>query len=269
MSTHSECPVQEPETPTIRVDGLRFAYTGEEVLHGVSFVVHRREVTGLIGPNGAGKSTTLKILTGILPPAKGQVEVEGFSLPRQAFELKQRVGYVPEAADLYETLSAQEFLELSGRLHELEEPSLQARITALLGGFELVDERHQRLGSYSKGMRQKVLIAAALIHDPSMIVLDEPLTGLDANAAVLVKGLLLSLAAQGKTVLYSSHVLDVVERMCRRVLILDRGTLIADGSPEELMASMQEHTLEDVFRQVTHAESVEPRIAKILQGLRT
>ena len=251
----------------IRVDGLRFAYGGAEVLHGISFDVRRGEVTGLLGPNGAGKSTTLRIITGILQPGAGVVEVEGFVLPRQAFELKQRIGYVPEAAELYETLSAQEFLELCGRLHEIEERPLQIRIDAMLDAFGLSDERRQRLGTYSKGMRQKVLIAAALLHDPLLIVLDEPLTGLDTDAAALTKSLLASLAAQGRTVLYSSHVLDVVERVCARVLILNRGELIADGSPEALKAATRGSTLEEVFREVTHSQSVEPRIARILDGL--
>ena len=150
----------------IRVENLRLSYPGVEVLHGLTFTVNRGEVTGLIGPNGAGKSTTRRILTGMLEPSDGSVGVEGCMLPRQAFELKQRIGYVPEAAELYETLSAQEFLELCGRLHEIEEPALQTRIASLLTGFDLEDERNQRLGTYSKGMRQKVLIAAALVRRP-------------------------------------------------------------------------------------------------------
>ena len=256
------------DDPAIRVDGLRFSYVTGEILHGISFDVRRGEVTGLVGPNGAGKSTTLRILAGILQPASGRVVVDGCALPGQALELKKHIGYVPEAAELYETLTAQEFLELCGRLHEIEEASLQARIAALLGGFDLEDERNQPLGTYSKGMRQKALIAAALVHDPSLVILDEPLTGLDANAAALVKGLLASLAAQGKTVLYSSHVLDVVERVCARVLILDRGAIVADGSPDALMAASSGRTLEAVFRDLTHAERVEPRVAQMLDSLR-
>jgi ABC-2 type transport system ATP-binding protein len=252
----------------ITVEDLRFGYDGLEVLHGISFSIGRGEVTGLLGPNGAGKSTTLKILTGILQPRSGRVEVEGCALPSQAYELKQRIGYVPEAAELYETHSALEFLEMCGRLHEIEERSLQLRIDALLEAFGLSGQRRQRLGAYSKGMRQKVLIAAALIHDPALILLDEPLTGLDIDAAVLTKGLLAALAARGKTVLYSSHVLDVVEKVCARVLIIDRGSLIADGSPEELKSTIHKGSLEDVFREVTHAESVEPRITAIIEGLR-
>lgn len=253
---------------SIRVNSLHFTYGSAEVLHGLSFTVRRGEVTGLLGPNGAGKSTTLRILIGILEASSGTVEVEGLSLPAQAFEVKQRVGYVPEAAELYDTLSAQEFLELCGRLHNLDEVLLQRRIEAMLDGLGLLDERLQQLNTYSKGMRQKVLLASALVHDPDVVVLDEPLSGLDADAAVLVKRLLSALAAQGKTVLYSSHVLEVVERVCARVLILDHGTLIADGSPSALMTSTHEQTLEDVFRRVTQADDVEPRLIRILDGLR-
>jgi ABC-2 type transport system ATP-binding protein len=257
----------EDHAVTIRVDGLRFAYGGAEVLHGLTFEIRRGEVTGLLGPNGAGKSTLLRILVGILQARTGVVQVAGFSLPEQAFDLKGTLGYVPEAADVYEALCGQEFLEFCGRLHGIEEESLQARIEAVLDGFGLLDDRLQRLGAYSKGMRQKILISAALLHNPSLIVLDEPLTGLDADAAVLVKRLLATFAEQGKTVLYSSHVLDVVERVCARVLILDRGVLIADGSPDELKASTHERTLEDVFRQVTRSDDVAPRIARIMEGL--
>jgi ABC-2 type transport system ATP-binding protein len=253
---------------SIHVENLRFGYDGAEVLHQVSFAVHRGKVTGLLGPNGAGKSTTLKILTGILKFRDGRVEVEGCALPDQAFEVKKRIGYVPESADLYESISALEFLELCGRLHEIEERTLQARIDALLEGFGLSSQRRQRLGSYSKGMRQKVLISAALLHDPSVIILDEPLTGLDVESVMMTKDLLASLAASGKTVLYSSHVLDVVERFCDRVLIIDKGRLIADGSPDELKSQTHESSLEGVFRDMTHAASSEPRVARIIETLR-
>jgi ABC-2 type transport system ATP-binding protein len=254
---------------SIRVSGLRFGYDGAEVLHGISFEIRPGEVTGLLGPNGAGKSTTLKIITGILKFSQGQVEVEGHGLPDEAFEVKKRVGYVPESAELYESISALEFLELCGRLHEIEERALRSRIDALLESFGLSGQRRQRLGSYSKGMRQKVLISAALLHYPSVIIMDEPLTGLDVESALMTKDLLASLASAGKTVLYSSHVLDVVERFCDRVLIMDHGNIVADGSPDELKARSHENSLEGVFRGVIHTESAEPHIAKIIEALRT
>lgn len=254
---------------SITVEGLRFGYERTEVLHGISFALQRGQVTGLLGPNGAGKSTTLKILTGILQSREGRVVIEGFELPQQSREAKMRLGYVPESAELYETISALEFLELCGRMHEIEEPVLQHRIDVLLESFGLSGQRRSRLGSYSKGMRQKVLLSAALVHDPGVLILDEPLSGLDVESAMMTKDLLASLAARGKTVLYSSHVLDVVERFCDRVLIIDQGAIVADGSPQELKAKAQEASLEGVFRGVTHAESAEPRVRQIIEALRS
>jgi ABC-2 type transport system ATP-binding protein len=256
-----------PSDAAIHVEDLCFSYGATDVLHGLTFSIGRGEVTGLLGPNGAGKSTTIKILTGILEARSGCVEVDGLRLPGQSVELKRRIGYVPEAADLYESLSAQEFLELCGRLHDLDDRTLAARIEALLTSFDLIDQRLAALGSYSKGMRQKVLISAALLHNPAIVFLDEPLTGLDVESAVLVKSLLAALATQGRTIVYSSHVLDVVERICTRVLIVDKGRLIADGSPEALKTQAHETSLEAVFRDLTDAESAEPRVAQILQGL--
>jgi ABC-2 type transport system ATP-binding protein len=253
--------------PAIHVEGLRFRYDGAEVLHGISFDILAGEVTGLLGPNGAGKSTTLKILTGILKAPEGIAEVEGYKLPQEAFEVKKRIGYVPESSELYESLSAVEFLELCGRLHEVEEGILQARLGVFMETFGLSRQKRNRLGSYSKGMRQKVLISAALLHDPSVLILDEPLTGLDVESVMLTKSLLTALAANGKSVLYSSHVLDVVERFCARVLIIDQGKLIADGSPEELKTRTNEANLEGVFRGLTHAVDAEPRIRNIIDIL--
>src|SRR5579883_1368895 len=172
-------------TTAIHVENLTFRYDGAEVLHGISFDITGGQVTGLLGPNGAGKSTTIKILTGILRPMQGTVEVAGYALPQEGVEVKKRIGYVPEAADLYESLSALEFLELCGRLHEVEESLLQSRINVFLENFGLSGQKRSRLGSYSKGMRQKVLISAAMLHDPSILILDEPLTGLDVESMMM------------------------------------------------------------------------------------
>jgi ABC-2 type transport system ATP-binding protein len=259
--------VRRQTQTAIHVEGLRFGYDRGEVLHGISFDVRHGEVTGLLKPNGAGKSTTLKILTGILQFREGLVEIAGLQLPESAWQVKKRIGYVPESAELYETLTALEFLQLCGRLHEIEEPVLQTRIDAFLESFGLAAQRRNRLGSYSKGMRQKILISAALLHDPAVIILDEPLTGLDVESAMMTKDLLASLAGRGKTVLYSSHVLDVVERFCDRVIIIDHGAIVADGSPSELKAKTQEASLEGVFRDLTHAESAEPRVRQIIEAL--
>ena len=192
----------------------------------------------------------------------------GLPLPEKAIGVKQIIGYVPETAVLFDSLTGQEFLELCrapaqcARRHAAGPHPRHSRDV-------LADQRpRSRLDSYSKGMRQKILIGAALLHNPEIILLDEPLSGLDVNAAILIKDLLAALAADGKTILYSSHVLDVVERICDRVLIIHQGALIADGSAESLKASTHEETLEDVFRNLTHSAGVDSGVARIVEALR-
>ncbi len=253
---------------TIEVESLVFRYHLEEVLHKISFTVGSGEVVGLLGPNGAGKTTTLKILTGILSPGEGSVRVEGLSLPGLAVDVKGRIGYVPETAGLYESLTAQEYLELIGRLHEIEEKTLKHKIVTLLEVLEVAKARFNRLVTFSKGMRQKVLIAAALLHNPSVFFLDEPLSGLDVRTSLIIKDLIQALAREGKTILYSSHVLDVVERVCDRVLIIHQGSLIADGSMDALRKQTKGKTLEDVFRQLTHTDDTAPAIGRALEAMK-
>jgi len=254
---------------TIEVQDLVFRYHLKEVLHGISFSIGSGEVVGLLGPNGAGKSTTLRILTGILAPGTGRVFIQGFSLPGESLQAKRVVGYVPESATLYESLSAQEYLELIGRLREIEEKPLKRKILTLLEMFDIEKQRLNRLVTFSKGMRQKVMISAALLHDPSILLLDEPLTGLDVSSSLVMKDLLTALSREGKTVLYSSHMLDVVERVCSRVLIIHEGNLIADGTLDSLKDRTNGNTLEEVFRQMTHATATEPVILRVLETLKS
>ncbi len=257
------------DQPVLTLDKVVFGYGATEVLHEISFSLNRGEVVGLLGPNGAGKSTTIKIIAGILAPNSGAVSVCDLNLPAQAIEVKQRIGYVPEAAGLFESLTGQEFLELIGRLHDIDEDTLQARIAGVLETFGLSDDRSSRLDTYSKGMRQKILLSAAFLHNPELILLDEPLSGLDVNAAILVKDLIAALAADGKTILYSSHVLDVVERVCDRVMIIHKGNLIANSTPDSLKASTGQSTLEDVFRHLTQSAGADPSVARIIESLRS
>ena len=255
--------------PVVTVDGLTFSYGGRQVLNGISFALERGEVVGLLGPNGAGKSTTIKVLTGILPPGAGSVRVAGCSMPAEAIEAKKKTGYVPEAAALFESLTGQEFLELMGRLQEVPEEILQSRIGRFLKQFDLANDRLRRLDGYSKGMRQKVLLSAALLHNPDVVMLDEPLSGLDVNTGLMVRDLIAALAAEGKTILYSSHVLDVVERVCDRALVIHEGRLIADGSLESLKSATERGSLEDVFRQLTRTEETVSGVSEIIEGLRS
>jgi ABC-2 type transport system ATP-binding protein len=252
----------------IEVENLVFHYHLKEALHRISFCIESGEVVGLLGPNGAGKSTTLKVLTGILAPGEGCVRIGGFSLPEQTVAAKGIIGYVPESANLYESLTAQEYLELIGRLREIEEKVLKQKILTLLETFDIAKQRFSRLATFSKGMRQKVLLAAALLHNPPVLLLDEPLTGLDVSSSLVMKDLLSALSREGKTVLYSSHVLDVVERVCSRVLIIHEGNLIADGTVDSLKDQTKGSTLEGVFRQLTHSANTEPMISRVLEAMR-
>jgi ABC-2 type transport system ATP-binding protein len=253
--------------PVVSFQNVCFTYDHAEVLHRLSFDLGKGEIVGLLGPNGAGKTTTIKIVAGIQTPRSGTVSVLGLQLPEGAISIKQRIGYVPESAALFESLTGQEFLELCGRLHDVEEDLLQARIRDILETFGLTSDRVSGLDTYSKGRRQKILIAAALLHNPDLILLDEPLSGLDVNAAMLIKDLIAALAAQGKTILYSSHVLDVVEKVCDRVLIVHEGKLIGSGTPERLKEATGQTTLEDVFRKLTETASLDPGVARILSAL--
>lgn len=255
--------------PVVEFKNVTFSYDRTEVLHDVSFTLGKGEIVGLLGPNGAGKSTTIKIIAGILAARVGSVAVDGLPLPERAVDVKQRIGYVPEAAVLFESLTGQEFLELAGRLHDVEEDTLQARIRDILETFGLTSDRVARLDTYSKGMRQKILIGAALLHNPDLILLDEPLSGLDVNAAIMIKDLLAALAAGGKAILYSSHVIDVVEKVCDRVLIIHNGKLIAEGTPEDLKVSAGESTLEEAFRSLTGSDRTNAGVSRIVAALQS
>ncbi len=251
----------------IEVQNLSYSYDDFEALHGVSFRIRQGEIVGLLGPNGAGKTTTIKLVAGIYSSSRGHIQVAGLQLPDRHLEVKRVIGFVPEAAGLYECLSGKEYLELSGRLQGVEENTLQKKIRVLLETFDLHNVRVSRIAGYSKGMRQKILLSAALLHNPQVLLLDEPLSGLDVASSVLIKDLLTALAAEGKTILYSSHVLDVVEKICNRALIIDGGNLIADAPLEELKSRTMETSLENVFRKLTHSEDTRPKIERVLEVL--
>ena len=199
-------------------------------VHPLTLRVEPGEVLGFLGPNGAGKSTTVKMLIGLIQPSGGTARVAGFDVVRQPLEVKRRIGYVPETAAVYDSLTAREYLDVMAALHHLPRARSQPLIGELLERFGLSADADRRLGEYSKGMKQKVLIAAALMHQPDVLFLDEPLTGLDASAALVVKELIRTLAAQGRTIFFCSHVLEVVERVCTRIVIINDGRRVADGT---------------------------------------
>lgn len=251
----------------IEVKGLTKGFGDKTVLKGVSFTVPPGQICGYLGPNGAGKTTTVKILTGVMPANSGSAVVAGFDICEHPIEVKKRIGYVPEAGTVYSTLSALEYLTLVGALHGIPEDLISERCYRMLELFGILDAANGRLATFSKGMRQKVIISASLMHDPDIILFDEPLSGLDVNAARIIKNILKGLAERGKTVLYCSHILDVVERLCDRVIILNRGEIVADGPTRDLITSAREDTLESVFRLLTASEEDEPLVQAFLQTI--
>jgi ABC-2 type transport system ATP-binding protein len=225
-------------------------YHGIPVVYDVSFGIAAGEVLGYLGPNGAGKSTTVKMVTGMIEPTHGQVLFRGRNIHDDLPAYRARLGYVPEEAQVYTHLSGLEYLQLVGRLRGMPEALIERKARGLLELFDLKSALESPIHDYSKGMKQRILLSAALLHNPDLILFDEPLSGLDAVTARLFKDLLLVLRREGKAVLYISHVLEVVEQVCDRVVILAKGTVLADAPPKELTRLNQQPTLERVFAQL-------------------
>jgi ABC-2 type transport system ATP-binding protein len=239
---------------SIEVSNLRVRYGDVEAVRGISFSVPSGQICGYLGPNGAGKSSTLKILSGILEPTDGIVRIAGHVMPADRLEAQRSLGYVPENAAAYSLLTPSEYLELVSELFELPRDGAAEKRRTLLERFGLAEEQHRAIATLSKGQRQKVVLLSALLHDPTVLLLDEPLSGLDANAARTVKEIVQGLAARGTTVLFSSHRLELVERLCERVIILHRGEVVADAATSELVSLSRGRTLEKVFAELTSGE---------------
>lgn len=241
-------------SPVIQLNDLHKSYGTTPVLKGIDLQVSAGQVVGYIGPNGAGKSTTLKILIGMLPDFTGEATVLGMDVRTNALDIKRRIGYVPENAALYDTLTPMEYLQFIGQLYDLETAHIDRKALDLLRLFQLADYANARMTTFSKGMRQKVLLISGLLHNPDVIFLDEPLSGLDANAVVLVKEIIRQLALSGKTIFYSSHIMDVVEKISDRIIIINEGKIIVDGTFAELQHQRPE-SLEQLFAELTGSDS--------------
>jgi ABC-2 type transport system ATP-binding protein len=241
-------------------------YQGTPAVKDVSFEIAPGEILGYLGPNGAGKSTTVGILTGLIQPSSGAVFYEGVDISTDLVEYRRHLGYVPEEPNLYPFLSGREYLELAGRLREMPEARMRRTIDGLLDLLGLSGARDQAISAYSKGMRQKVLIAAALMHDPEVLIFDEPLSGLDVTAALVFRRLVSELGKAGKIVLYSSHVLEVVEKLCSRVLVLYRGRVVAHDTVGRLRDLMALDSLEQVFTELVVRDDPDT-VAREMVGL--
>lgn len=252
--------------PIISIQQLNKNYGAKQVLRNINLEVHPGEVIGYIGPNGAGKSTTVKILTGLITEFEGGVYIKGRNIQEYLLETKAIIGYVPELAELYDVLTPAEFLSFLGKLHGMEDSLINERMDKLLGAFGLADNTYQRMDTFSKGMRQKVLLTAGLLHNPEIIVLDEPLSGLDANSVIIVKELIQKLAAEGKTIFYSSHMMDVVERVSSRIVLINGGQIIADGTMEQLQQEYGHQSLEKIFSQLTGGSYLGQQAGSIMEA---
>lgn len=239
----------DANSPVIVTHDLSKTYT-TPVLHNINLSINAGEIIGYIGPNGAGKSTTIKILTGIIPDFDGEATVLGMDIRKEILEVKKRIGYIPENAALYDTLTPLEYLHFVGQLYKMEWSSVDKKAKDLLHLFELTDYLESRMTTFSKGMRQKVLLIAGMMHNPSILFLDEPLSGLDANAVIMVKEILTQLKRSGKTIFYSSHLMDVVEKISDRIMIINKGEMIANGTFEELNTQAK-GSLEKIFTDLT------------------
>jgi len=235
---------------------LSKSYASIPVVRDVSFELKAGQVLGCLGPNGSGKSTTVKMLIGLLEPSRGRVLFHGEDIHRDLAGYRKRIGYVPEEPNLYPYLSGRDYLEMVGILRGIPQPRASRRIDNLLALLSLYPNRHSAMASYSKGMRQRVLLIASLLDDPEVLILDEPLSGLDVSSALVLKSLISALGHEGKAIFYCSHVLEVVERVCSHLLILRRGAVIASGSTTEIQQRIGHSSLEHTFHHLV--DDVDP-----------
>jgi ABC-2 type transport system ATP-binding protein len=235
------------------------------VLKGINLEINPGQIIGYIGPNGAGKSTTVKILCGILSDFEGEITVFGKDLRNESLEIKKRIGYVPETGALYDLLTPKEYLNFIGTLYDIKKVKLDSRISNLLAFFGMETHSNQRMDTFSKGMKQKILIIAGIINNPDILFLDEPLSGLDANAVILVKDLLIRLSKEGKTIFYCSHLMDIVEKISDRIILINNGIVYADGTFDELKTE-KAGTLEKLFAQLTGRKDNEISTESLFNG---
>jgi len=262
---HRHCGV---ERSMIEVRGLTKRFGALIAIQDLSFDLRSGEVLGLLGPNGSGKSTTVKMLTGLLAPSHGEIRFNGRDISADLRDYKARVGYVPEEAHLYSYLTGPEYLHLVGELRGLSGQTLDVKIERFLRLLGIYDDRYQTLASYSKGMRQKILIAAAVLHDPQIVVLDEPFSGLDVTTARVLKAFVRALADDGKIVLFSSHVLEVVEQVCSKVIIVKDSRMVGGGSVARLRETLHLPSLDAVFAALVSESDVAERTRDLVTAMK-
>lgn len=247
---------------------LTMYYGALPALKDASFVARPGQILGYLGPNGSGKSTTVRMLVGLMTPTSGDVLWHGRSIFDDLPAFRRQLGYVPEEPHLYTHLTAPEYLRLVGGLRDIDERKLDRKIERLLELLGLADDQYSTLSAFSKGMRQKVLIAAALLHDPAVIILDEPFSGLDVGAALMLRAVITGLAENGRTILMSSHVIEVVEQLCTEVVILSDGRVVAHDRVDRLRQLQHDQSLEHVFVKLAVHHDVQGAARSIIEAVR-
>jgi ABC-2 type transport system ATP-binding protein len=252
--------------PIISINNVRKNYGDKQVLKGINLDIYPGQIIGYIGPNGAGKSTTVKILCGLISDYEGEVFIKGKNIKDDVIAAKSVIGYVPELAELYDVLTPAEFLGFMGDLYNLDAAVAGERITKMMSAFGLGANVNQRMDTFSKGMKQKVLITSGLLHNPDIIILDEPLSGLDANSVIIIKELISKLAKEGKTIFYCSHMMDVVEKVSDRIVLISDGVVLADGSFEELKQQQGDFSLEKIFSGLTTKDGTDNAAEQLMSA---
>jgi ABC-2 type transport system ATP-binding protein len=252
----------------LELRGISKKFSAFTVVNSVSFAVAPGDVLGYLGPNGAGKTTTIRMLAGLLEPTKGEILYNGRNVRTDIHDFKRRLGYVPEQSEIYPHLSAWDYLTLVGRLRGLAEGPLERKVTELLTIFDLEEDMHGPISSYSKGMRQKVLIIAALLHDPDILLLDEPMSSLDVTTSLVIRDLIRNLAGRKKIIIYSSHVLEVTEKVCSKVIILHKGSIVANDSVENLRHLMKLPSLAEIFNELVIHEDTAAVASRIVNAMK-
>jgi ABC-2 type transport system ATP-binding protein len=251
----------------IKVENLSRQYGTLWAVKDLSFEIVDGQVYGLLGPNGAGKSTTVKIMVGMLAATTGEVTINGLNIKTDGNAIKTNLGFVPESCALYENLTGREHLEMVCNLHHLPLEGIESQVTKLIELLDLKDAADKRIAGYSKGMKQKLLLAGGIIHNPRVLILDEPLSGLDANAQSLFRELIKEFARDNRIVIFCSHVLEVVERICDQLLIIDRGKKLTEGTPQQIMETQSATTLGEAFSRLTGATDIDDQARGILRAI--
>lgn len=235
----------------LEIIDLKKSFGEKQVLKGINLKINKGSIIGYIGPNGAGKSTTVKIIMGLVIGYTGEIRIFGEDISKDDGSYRKKIGYVPEVPEIYDSLTGKEYLTFIAQLYDIDYDKADNKARKLMDILGIADVYEKRISSYSKGMKQKLILISSLIHDPEILFLDEPLSGLDANSVMIIKEILSYLAKEGKTIFYSSHIMEVVEKISDRIILINNGEIVADGNFEELKSNYKESSLESIFNEVT------------------